>query len=224
MPYPDSGTGNVTFTGTNGPWTIWVQSAITTSATSTVIWQAWAGNYGPSMTNTATTTGGIIWHNWNEVIATHGHRIVQDHDYAAACGRIVTPEERARRDAETAALQAKYEEEKRFRIAAEAKAELLLQRLLTDEQRESLKEKRCFYLHSKGRKYRVDRGQHGNVKLLDEKDKIIESYCIQPKGGLPDADAMAAQKLLLETDPEMFARVANITRHQPHHPLAAVGR
>ena len=87
----------------------------------------------------------------------------------------------------------------------------MLRSCLTQQQIDDLEKKQCFFLYSKGRKYRIDRGQHGNVKLLNEREQVVESYCIQPQGGLPDADAMLAQKLLLESDPESFRRISNVT-------------
>jgi hypothetical protein len=229
---PLTNTGTSITAGMNTTWTLWVEGSATaaTCGTGTQIWTLWTG--GSAVTSSATTTGTAIWQNWVEVVDTFGHRVVQYPQYArqaavAPSHRRLSPEERALYDARERELQAKLDEEREYRRVAEAKAELLLQRLLTPEQRETLKKKSCFYMYSKGKKYRIDRGQHGNVKLLDANDKIVESYCIQPKGGIPDADAMAAQKLLLEADPETFVRVANITRRDGSvrmgTPLAAVG-
>lgn len=103
--------------------------------------------------------------------------------------------------------------------AAARRAEDLLRQNLTDEQREDLEKKNCFYLESLGkdgkrRRYRIDRGTHGNVKLLDDKGSIVGTYCVQPDN-VPAADAMLAQKLWLETDEEAFRKVANFTRRRP---------
>ena len=246
MPYIDSG---ATITaGTNDTWVVWTQGTQTnaTSAIANQIWAVWTGSgtaisatgsgtCGIATGATITGNGSIVWENWVEYADTAYARaahVVRRAAYptevrAAPPRRTVSPEERAAYEARERALQAQVEAEREFRRIAEAKAEILLQRLLSPEQRETLKEKRCFYMYSNGKKYRIDRGQHGNVKLLDAKDQIVESYCIQPKGGIPDADAMAAQKLLLEADPETFVRVANITRRDGSYrqgtPLAAVG-
>lgn len=123
----------------------------------------------------------------------------------------VSSEERARWAAREAELKLQAETEVAARKLAEAKAEVLLRQLLTPEQQDDLDKKRCFYLHSGGKKYRIDRGRTGNVKLVDELDQVVESYCIHPSIACPDADTMLAQKLLLETDIETFERVANIT-------------
>lgn len=99
-----------------------------------------------------------------------------------------------------------------MRIAAKGRAERLLLGALGPEQRKDLTEKNCFYLHTQsGRRYRIDRGTHGNVKLVDEKNGVISRFCAQPPG-VPAEDAMLAQKLMLETDEQSFLRVANETR------------
>lgn len=102
--------------------------------------------------------------------------------------------------------------------AANRRAEDLLRRELTEEQNRDLDKKGCFYLETvdrdgSRRRYRIDRGTHGNVKRVDEKGSILESLCIQPDN-VPAADAMLAQKLWIESDEATFRRVANITRHR----------
>lgn len=97
--------------------------------------------------------------------------------------------------------------------AANRRAEDLLRRELTPEQLEDLEKKGCFYLESidqKGerRRYRIDRGTHGNIKLLDPKGSILGTYCVQPDA-VPVADSMLAQKLWIEGNEAGFLRVAN---------------
>ncbi len=182
------------------------------------IWKNWIRT---GYTTSATTTGHQVWTIWNQATAITAASFYEttldiresqayETDRLTHRGRV-SPEERARRDA--AELLAVADGHKRLEAKKEAnrKAELLLRSCLTQQQLDDLDQKKCFYLYSKGRKYRIDRGQHGNVKLLGEQDRVLESYCIQPKGGLPDADAMLAQKLLLETDPEQFRQISNVT-------------
>jgi hypothetical protein len=100
---------------------------------------------------------------------------------------------------------------------ARRRAEALLRGCLTDEQREDLEKKDCFYLRTIAkdgaeRRYRIDRSTHGNVKLLDKDNRIIGAYCVQPTG-VPTEDAMLAQKLWLETDEETFRKKANFTQY-----------
>lgn len=184
-------------------WPKWVVSASTTTATSSIAqmqtWIQWANNY-------AIHAGGS------------GGNVIDQYyrERARPRPRQMSAEELALHAQYERDTERKYQEERTARIAAEAKAEQLLQRLLTAEQRDSLEKNQHFYLHSAGKKYRIDRGRTGNVKLVDERDEVIESYCIHPSG-VPDADTMAAQKLMLEADPETFVRVANITRRDGSH-------
>jgi len=142
------------------------------------------------------------WKQWNAILAT-------------------TKETRKQREARDAhnAEQARIAADRRAREQAEyemrrARAEMLLQSVLNPRQREEYQAHGMFHLYTKsGKKYRIKKGgQHGNVYLLNEKDEEVTSYCIQPQGGLPDADAHVAQKLLLETDEASFLRIANASQ------------
>jgi hypothetical protein len=205
----------------NGVWRIWTQNYSTTAITQTfnsAVWSQWTG----SVTNT--TTGSTIlnytWNNWNGTYATSPIQVAQH-----------MPARRAPTQAEM--LAAKVAEDKRVaewrewreretKRVAEAdrvkrRAEDLLRSHLTEQQQQDLDKSNCFYLESVGkegerRRYRIDRGTHGNVKLLDAKGSIIGRYCVQPNG-VPAEDAMLAQKLWLETDEEAFKKVANFTRY-----------
>lgn len=187
-------------------WTGWVTSAgailTNASSTSSQIWRIWAS-----------TTGSATSLNLPFGVGTLGATVA--HAHAAATGRQInarmSPEERAlHEDYERRTFAAAAEQEAARKIAGE-KAEVLLRSMLTAEQQHDLEHKRCFYLYSGGKKFRIDRGRTGNVKLVDDKDQVVESYCIHPQSDCPDADTMLAQKLLLETDRETFERVANIS-------------
>jgi len=94
--------------------------------------------------------------------------------------------------------------------AASLKAEELLRSCLSREQDEDLTRRGWFDVPVGDRTYRVKRGSAGNVFLLGQDGSEVEKYCIHPRG-VPAADAMLAQKLLLETDERKFRSVANIT-------------
>jgi hypothetical protein len=118
--------------------------------------------------------------------------------------------------AEVAAIRADAAKRVAEADVAARKAEDLLRRELTPEQREDLEKKSCFYLETIGkdgkrRKYRIDRGTHGNIKLLDDKGSIQGTFCVQPDG-VPVADSMLAQKLWIENNEAGFLKVANFTR------------
>lgn len=130
--------------------------------------------------------------------------------------RAQDAEDRRRRQAEAEERRKKAEEERK---AAQKRAEELLLSVLSPEQQKDYKANKCFYVEANGEMFRINEGFAGNVEKVDpETKRIIESYCIHPNmyqggGHLPNEDAMAAQKLALETDPESFKRTANITRH-----------
>ncbi len=102
------------------------------------------------------------------------------------------------------------------RGAANVKAESLLRSLLTERQDRDLTEHGWFDVPVRSeegeRTYRIHRGSAGNVHLLGPDGKAVERYCAYPRGGLPAADSMAAQKLMLEANERKFLKVANRTR------------
>lgn len=199
---------------TGDPFNTWVRENNSTNGGS--IWNYWVGN---ATTCHASVTGaGEIWRIWNSMTtaSTTGSQIFIPPIPLLAPARApvnarMSPEERALHEDYERRTFAKAEEEKEARKLASEKAEVLLRQMLTPEQQHDLEHKRFFYLYSGDKKYRIDRGRTGNVKLVDDKDQVVESYCIHPQLDCPDADTMLAQKLLLETDRETFERVANIT-------------
>jgi hypothetical protein len=98
---------------------------------------------------------------------------------------------------------------------ADKKAEALLRCLLREDQRAQYERERAFeVVTSKGggtRRYRLRKGRTGNVFLVNEHGREVESYCIHPNENVPDADNLIAQKLLLEADETEFLRIANCT-------------
>jgi hypothetical protein len=201
-----------------------------TPSSVTYTWSVWSAQY--VLTSSAVTTNSAVattnlWPIWNEAYAITGGGGVA---YWPAWNGVyttniaATAEARARFEQQHRANQEQqrlYQETLARRTqevnAASRRAEDLLRRHLSDEQREDLEKKHCFYLTSHGkdgksRRYRIDRGTHGNVKLLDDKGSIVGSYCVQPDG-VPAADAMLAQKLWIETDEDAFLKVANFRRH-----------
>lgn len=223
-------------------------NATGTSTAATLVWNNWVGdNCGWG------ATGATAWIRWNDcaatstanytdifriwanqpAITTGNFRRELEWGYARAQARapaIISEETRRRNAEERDRYRRLYQEEQQLRFAAEQKAEKLLLSILSPEQKEDLAKRQCFFLYSKGKKYRVDRGSHGNVKLLNERDQVVESYCVQPRG-VPAADAMAAQKLMLETDPDLLRKLANVSapggtliqRATPPEQLLAIG-
>lgn len=104
-----------------------------------------------------------------------------------------------------------WTERQKIREEGEARSLRLLLSCLDEEQKQELREKRCFKMFGRdGKKYLVTRRQHGNVSLLDENEKPVMNYCIVAEG-VPIYDQMLTQKLLLEYDPTSFFETANAT-------------
>jgi hypothetical protein len=188
-------------------WTVWIGNTCATTTTATWDpWPAWVlANRLPNVYTNVTASATMTWPYW-----------VQEHQRLNGLARVIRPRPRQKTDAEVQAellAQKRYEEElsaKRLaKRQADRRAEQLLRGCLSPEQQRDLEEKGCFYVETPGgRRYRIDRGTHGNVKRLDERGSILAGYCAQP-AGIPVADSMLAQKLALEADEDGFLRVAN---------------
>lgn len=221
MPSYLTSTGSTTSTAgfSRVVWTSWT-SASTTTATSGSIWRVW----NVDATNVATTINDP-WDAWHTTTTattipiTPWDQWVRTGQPIQAWARIVPPPrvetdeevvaraERRRIEAERAAAA------QRARDAAGARAYRLLRALLTPEQRADLEQRNGFFVEApSGNVYRIWKGSHGNVKRVDPQNRQVEleSLCIQPSG-VPDGDAMLAQKLLIETTEELFRATANIT-------------
>lgn len=221
MTYSNSSTSTATATYTNDStytnttdliWTAWNSSCTITSCTPSsndiAIWTAWNNQYRltypiTSATTTTFTTNNTVWTAWNQQFTTAPIGRIYP-------GRAVSQEERDKWKLQEEEDRRKYEKIERERLEANGKAEVLLLRHLTDKQKEDLRTKNFFDIDVEGIQYRIKRGSHGNVHMLGKRDEISKSFCIQPKD-CPEGDAMLAQKLLLETNPENFWKQANVT-------------
>lgn len=193
-------------------------------------WITWCDTSGTS-TN-ITITADSTWNHWNDnaTTATGGTDTVWITWNADGTGDTLnvpyitspyvdqrTPEQiaadEARWAAERAELKRRADEELQKQREAIAKAKRLLESMLAKEQREQLERDQFFEVIAKNsrRRYRIRRGTHGNVKLLDDAGKEVVSYCAQPHG-VPTEDSMLAQALQIEHDEDTFLRVANARR------------
>lgn len=145
---------------------------------SSCAWQEWNTTWTTWQGSTNSTSTNYVWQAWNGV-------------YVPAITQIYTPPRTPEQE------------------EAETKAEQLLREHLTEEQAASLDKKDAFLVSVKsGRRYKIKRGTHGNVREVDAQGKEIRSFCIQP-ADVPTADAMLAQKLMLEHDENGFHLIAN---------------
>lgn len=93
---------------------------------------------------------------------------------------------------------------------AEARAAKLLSEHLTPIERESLVAQGFLIVRSPDhRRYRIERGSAMNVVLVSDSGVDICRYCVHPEGFVPISDTILAQKMILESCPEVFFAVAN---------------
>ena len=178
-------------------WPRWVANSCVTTGTCTNAshyWQSW-------VSATASSCNHNPWPAWQARVSFQSAPRVQ---------HVSSPEEREQaRLHQEEAVRRQKEREAALRKIAE-RAEALLCGNLTKAQIEQLTRSGKFLVETKsGRIYEIRRGQQHNVFLLGPDGQPIEEFCAHPSGGLPDADAMLAQKLVLETDEEHFCRIAN---------------
>jgi hypothetical protein len=155
-----------------------------------VVWTNW-------ITTTTTTISNIVypaWDAWNTGGATPTVWRFES----------PTPEQVA---AELQAQADRLAEEQ----AAAARARVILEENLTEEQRKQLADNNWFEVITPKGTYRIRRGWAGNVDRLDDGGRVRDRFCIHPSESVPPEDNMLAQKLLLEANEEMFLRIANRT-------------
>ena len=112
---------------------------------------------------------------------------------------------------EQAALHRERDRRDEIRNARDKAQELLL-RNLTEEQRESFVAAGFFMVIGQRTKkrYRIDRNNYaGNIQELGQNNDAVARLCCHLACDLPLADHLLAQKLSLEADEDAFLRLAN---------------
>jgi hypothetical protein len=159
-----------------------------------VAWSSWN-----TTTTAASTTTSLVWSNWTTIGTTSAS--------------YYTP---AREPPAEELVQARRDE---LAAAAREAAEATLRLLLDDDQWSAWEaDKRFVVTTPAGRRYLIRRGVSGNVRLLNDADREVESLCAHPDrvgedGMLPVEDVVIAQVLALRADEQGFRQIANITRH-----------
>lgn len=220
-------------TGTTG-------GLVLTSGTTTndKVWVSWSGSTGSTtpITIGASSTGGVtgnVWPGWVDEttgttsIYTGSNAIYQRWVNFAAAHDIRrfhgNPEERVRateqerrfHTEQQAERQRRYRIETERRAQAETRSQELLMSLLTPEQQRDWTGSGRFYVHVGDKRYRIRRGRHGNIDLVNERDEALENYCVPiADNRLPDGDCIAAQLLSLRWDQDYFFRKANRTTYR----------
>lgn len=186
----DTNTGTLTYAGRqrqlDRTWTDWV--VVNSSTANTQVWTEWTI---PVTSATATYTV------HDGTLAMTGTWVV---DAAELTAEAAVEERRA---------QAERRREREAEVAmAKERAEALLLSCLDEEQKAELRAHDRFHVTApSGRRYCIKRGRAGNVSARDG-NRIVR-YCIHDYVGLPDADTMLGQKLMLETDESGFLETAN---------------
>lgn len=203
-------------------WPHWVSIRLvqTTCNCTDDTWNAWANTAAATTTTTGYTGNQVhVWTEWAAGTETTGAAISYTYEPTWANWAetvIETAEEKQRRIEDTERRRLEYAEQARKaqeeREAAQKKAKELLEMVLNQKQKVSLQNKGYFDVtSSRGLTYRIRQGSHGNVKRLLADGREGASLCAAPPG-VPQEDAMLAQKLMLEQHEEDYLRVANVTR------------
>lgn len=175
----------------------------------------------------ATPNGFLIFDPVGEPVAFHSHvELSGATDFELSTRAPVTDAERRRRAEWTAAAeernrvrQAAHAERERVLALARDKAAETLHRMLTPQQRKRLDKHGSFLVTGNlGTTYEVDNSSYsGNIDWIDAGSRRA-NFCCHPsmtgmslqgeRERLPLADALIAQKLMLETDELGFLRTA----------------
>lgn len=171
-----------------------------TSSPTLTAWVVWCSN--DSATATVSVSTDYIWPKWCSSVTSATTSVTATSVNVTSNAWLFW----AGHEAKLGDVRERLEEQRR----ALERAEALLQMLLDGEQQKQFTKDRTFEVigSQSKRRYRIRHGIHGNVRLLDEAGKEIASFCAQPHG-VPDADAVLAQKLMLETAEDDFLKVAN---------------
>ena len=167
---------------------------------------------------TANDTAMTAWVNWTGGVAAAPTVTVAHYMPPTEPSRAAAYAAEAARQAERLRLE---EEDRPRREAADARAKALLVAHLSREQAEEYQTphptglRRFHLVTPAGRRYRVERGIHGNIVELDEAGGEVARLCCQCAVKMPPEDHMLAQVLHLRTDEDGFRKVANITRVIP---------
>lgn len=100
------------------------------------------------------------------------------------------------------------------RRAAQDRAQNLLESHLTETQRRTYREASYFDVTVRsGRTWRIctDNGYSGNVKLLDDQNREVASYCCHSGADMPDADHFFVQLITLQCDEDLFIARGNMS-------------
>jgi hypothetical protein len=173
--------------------------------------------------HTMTTASSNTVYYWPSQVSGSGYAAHYDNRYVVNRDWSFhrTPEQRElqRRQAEDYAArqrerEALYAAERQARAEAEETANRLLLSILDEANRKLFLERKEIIVHgSRGGRYCIRHGRAHNVDMLDEHGCKIENLCAHVIDDIPNADNMAAQMLIIQTDEDHFRQTANISRY-----------
>lgn len=179
-----------------------------------LVWQTWstgsASTTATGVYNFADTTASNLcsWTRWQS--QPYSHIVGRIQEAGAYAPPLLTEEQRVERAAQDELRRQAAAVRTAQRAVAIEKADKLLDSVLNDAQREHLSRHDWFLLKGKnGTIYRIRRGRSANVDVLNKEGAVIARLCAHPAMAVPDGDTMVAQKLMLESEPEEFLRIAN---------------
>jgi len=113
------------------------------------------------------------------------------------------------REQERAAARERREEATRIRAMAAERAVDLLFQFLNAEQQAEYRAHRRFTVRRDRKRYVISHGITHNIHQVDESGRVTHNICGYVPG-VPEADNMLMQKLLIEENDEAFLKRANV--------------
>lgn len=177
------------------------------------VWRYWSGQTGTVgtsiLTNSYTTNHLETWTYW---ATSAGNTITintQTANIPNLAQRIIAPVRQMMRSRKPA------------KNRADIKAETLLLKHLTRQQRLTWLNAKYFDVDVGERRYRIRKGWSGNVEWISKEGKKIASYCCHPDTTVPLADCALSQMMMLLYDESGFLKLANAQYYRASERQAA---
>lgn len=191
---------------TYGNGSVWVSIGNQTATSATV------SSLIPGLRTNSTTT---TYDNWITSTRPVNHGQLFPTQHHPPPEPLTEEEIQAQRERRERWRERRREMEHEREVAAERAQELLF-RFLTDEQRTSYEgpDRRFDLVGSLGTRFRIRRDPMANIEVLNAQGEVTAALCAHPDDheGLPSADKHLGQLLALQTDERAIMRVANCHR------------
>lgn len=202
-------------TSNDNTWTIWCDSASTTSTTSAGCWENW-NSPTATITSTATATSDTIWVSWNNDQYTQCvPRVVERPMYQQESEeqKRRNQEQRDRWAAERKEREIKTKKLKEERKQAEIRAKELLLDMIGEKELKVYNETGRLFV--KGNKYDWLIKKGGILTRIEKNS--IRDICIHldNRHKYPETDNVVAMKLLIESDEKSVSKIGNLHSEKP---------